>query len=52
MPKLENLEIQMNPCVAAHPNYRQELFHACPSLLRIDNVMRDGKVADRLVIYI
>jgi len=46
LPKLENLELHLNPCVEKVPDYRNQLFQACPQLQRIDNVLRGGVKAD------
>eukprot|EP00915_Cephaloidophora_sp_WS-2016_P007772 GHVH01010752.1.p1 GENE.GHVH01010752.1~~GHVH01010752.1.p1 ORF type:complete len:245 (+),score=64.85 GHVH01010752.1:71-805(+) len=46
LPKLENLELQMNPLTKANPGYRYELFQACEHLKRIDDILRDGSKAD------
>jgi len=46
LPKLENLEICLCPAVDKYPDYRNQLFQACPHLQRIDNVLRGGVKAD------
>eukprot|EP01068_Selenidium_serpulae_P012471 Selendium_serpulae@DN5825_c0_g2_i1.p1 len=46
LPKLENLELELNPLTDDFPNYRRDLFDAMPTLVTIDGQDRRGNVVE------